>query len=225
MAYDFNKIAESYDRLNHIMTAGMDRNWRKRAVRQLSTHNPQLSTLDVACGTGDMTIELLKRSCSVTVVDLSEEMLGIAKRKTEAAGFQVSDFKFQVADAEALPFDDAKFDAVTCAFGIRNFVHLDKGLQEMARVLKPGCRMVILELSTPDSRLIRPFYNIYTKHFIPWLGSRIAGNREAYTYLPESIERFPKGDVMLRILKRHGFKATQKKIFFGVARLYICDKE
>lgn len=231
MAYDFSKIATNYDRLNHIMTAGMDRLWRRRAAKEAvkeatafcgratkeSQSHSMVSSLDVACGTGDMAIELLKRGCSVTGIDLSEEMLAIARRKTAEANFQL-------ANAEALPFDDATFDAVTSAFGIRNFVHLDKGLAEMARVLKSGGRMVILEMSTPDSALVRPFYNLYTRRIIPWLGSRIAGNREAYTYLPNSIERFPKGEAMLQKLEAVGLRAEQRKFFFGVCRMYVCEK-
>lgn len=231
MAYDFDKIATNYDRLNHIMTAGMDRLWRRRAAKEAikeataecgranKKSQPQnaVASLDVACGTGDMAIELLKRGCSVTGIDLSEEMLAIARRKTAEANFQL-------ANAEALPFDDATFDAVTSAFGIRNFVHLDKGLAEMARVLKSGGRMVILEMSTPDSALVRPFYNLYTRRIIPWLGSRIAGNREAYTYLPNSIERFPKGETMLQKLNAVGLRAEQRKFFFGVCRMYVCEK-
>ena len=229
MAYDFDKIASSYDRLNHIMTAGMDRLWRaaKEAIkiaRRKTASDTNALALDVACGTGDMAVELLKRGCSVTGIDLSEEMLAIARRKTAEANFQLSTFNFQLANAEALPFDDASFDAVTSAFGIRNFVHLDKGLAEMARVLKSGGRMVILEMSTPDSALVRPFYNLYTRRIIPWLGSRIAGNREAYTYLPNSIERFPKGEAMLQKLEAVGLIAEQRKFFFGVCRMYVCEK-
>lgn len=224
MAYDFDKIATNYDRLNHIMTAGMDRLWRRRAAkeaiktaRRKTASDTNALVLDVACGTGDMAVELLKRGCSVTGIDLSEEMLAIARRKTAEANFQL-------ANAEALPFDDASFDAVTSAFGIRNFVHLDKGLAEMARVLKSGGRMVILEMSTPDSALVRPFYNLYTRRIIPWLGSRIAGNREAYTYLPNSIERFPKGEAMLQKLEAVGLIAEQRKFFFGVCRMYCGRK-
>ena len=213
MAYDFDKIARDYDRMNRLMTLGMDCRWRKRAVRGLKGE-----VLDVACGTGDMVLELLKQGADVTGVDLSEEMLAIAKRKAESG-------KWKVADAEQLPFRDASFDAVTCAFGIRNFVHLEKGLGEMVRVLKPGGRMAILELATPDNPFIRFFYNIYTRRIIPWLGSRIAGNREAYTYLPSSIERFPKGTAMVDKLKAAGGREVkQRKLTFGVCRLYILVK-
>lgn len=225
MAYDFDEIARDYDRMNRLMTLGMDCRWRKRAVRELSTSHSPLSTLDVACGTGDMTVELLKRGCTVTGVDLSEEMLAIARQKTASAHFPLSTFHFQLGNAEQLPFGDESFDAVTCAFGIRNFVHLEQGLGEMVRVLKPGGRMAILELSTPDNPFVRFFYNIYTRHIIPWLGSRIAGNREAYTYLPSSIERFPKGTAMVDKLKAAGGREVkQQKLTLGVCRLYILVK-
>ena len=217
MAYDFDEIARDYDRMNHLMTAGLDRCWRKRAVQGL--HG---KVLDVACGTGDMVVELLRTryaaSLQVTGVDLSEEMLAIAKRKAPQA-------EYRLADAEHLPFGDASFDAVTCAFGIRNFVHLEQGLKEMVRVLKPGGRMAILELATPDNPFIRFFYNIYTRRIIPWLGSRIAGNRDAYTYLPSSIERFPKGAAMVDKLKAAGGRTVEhRKLTFGVCRLYILVK-
>lgn len=209
MAYNFDTIARTYDRLNRLMTLGLDRRWRRQAVKGLHGH-----VLDVACGTGDMVLELQKRGCSVTGVDLSKEMMAIAKRKAPQA-------EYSLADVERLPFGDASFDAVTCAFGVRNFVHLEQGLSEMLRVLKPGGKMVILELATPDSPLVRLFYNLYTKHIIPWLGSRIAGNREAYTYLPESVERFPKGDAFLRLFSN----SCEHKLTFGVCRLYIINKE
>lgn len=216
MAYDFDEIARDYDRMNHLMTAGLDRCWRKRAVQGL--HG---KVLDVACGTGDMAVELLRQGCSVTGVDLSKEMLAIAKRKAPQA-------EYRLADVERLPFGDASFDAVTCAFGVRNFVHLEQGLHEMLRVLKPGGRMVILELATPDSSLIRPFYNLYTRRIIPWLGQRLAGSREAYTYLPRSIERFPKGDAFLQLIQNSGFRiqeSCQRKLTFGVCRMYVINKE
>ena len=216
MAYDFDKIARDYDRMNHLMTAGLDRCWRKRAVQGL--HG---KVLDVACGTGDMAVELLRQGCSVTGVDLSLEMVAIAKRKVESG-------EWKVADAEHLPFADGSIDAVTCAFGVRNFVHLEQGLSEMLRVLKPGGKMVILELATPDSKVVRPFYNLYTRRVIPLLGKRIAGNEEAYTYLPQSIEHFPKGEAFLDIIQHLPFgihRCEQRKMTFGVCRLYSVEKQ
>ena len=219
MAYDFNKIASSYDRMNRLMTLGLDRCWRKRATQGLHGH-----VLDVACGTGDMAITLAERGCTVTGVDLSEEMLGIARQKSEAAGFRSSTFHYQLGNAEALPFVEGAFEAVTCAFGVRNYVHLEEGLKEMLRVLKPGGGMRILELATPDNGLVRPLYDLYTKQIIPWLGKHIAGNREAYTYLPKSIERFPKGKDFISILEGLGATAKEHKMTFGVCRLYVVEK-
>lgn len=215
MAYNFDTIAHTYDRLNRLMTLGLDRRWRKRALRGI-----QGNVLDVACGTGDMAVSLVERGCTVTGVDISEEMLAIARQKAPIV-------TFMIADAEHLPFPDASFDAVTCAFGVRNFVHLEQGLNEMLRVLKPGGQLVILELATPDSPLVKPFYNLYTRRIIPWLGSRIAGNREAYTYLPASIERFPKGDAFLEKIRNSQFpilNCRQRKLTFGVCRLYTASR-
>ena len=213
MAYNFDTIAANYDHMNRLMTLSLDRLWRRRAVRGLHGN-----VLDVACGTGDMVLELLKRGCTVTGVDISNEMLAIAGKKAPQAAYII-------ADAEHLPFEDITFDAVTCAFGVRNFVHLERGFSEMLRVLKPGGTMVILELATPDSKFVRPFYNLYTKHIIPWLGSRIAGNREAYTYLPESIERFPKGKAFVQIMENLGGRTTEYKYTFGVCRRYKIVKK
>lgn len=215
MAYNFDTIARTYDRLNRLMTLGLDRRWRKRALRGV-----QGNVLDVACGTGDMAVSLVERGCTVTGVDISEEMLAIARQKAPMV-------TSMIADAEHLPFPDASFDAVTCAFGVRNFVHLEQGLNEMLRVLKPGGQLVILELATPDSPLVKPFYNLYTRRIIPWLGSRIAGNREAYTYLPASIERFPKGDAFLEKIRNSQFpilNCRQRKLTFGVCRLYTASR-
>ena len=218
MAYDFDTIAKHYDRMNRLMTLGMDRRWRRHAVRRLAPAAGG-EVLDVACGTGDMVVALQKQGARVTGVDLSEAMLALARRKVGAGA------TLRQGDAEALPFEEALFDAVTCAFGVRNFVHLEQGLEEMLRVLKPGGRMVILELATPDSPFIRFFYNIYTRRIIPWLGSRIAGNREAYTYLPSSIERFPKGTAMVDKLKSAGGRTVEhRKLTFGVCRLYTLVK-
>ena len=213
MAYDFDKIARSYDRLNRVMSLGLDRLWRRCAVRGLSG-----KVLDVACGTGDMVCELQKQGCSVVGIDLSEEMLSIARQKAPAA-------TCLIADAEQLPFEDGTFDAVTCAFGVRNFVHLEAGLKEMLRVLRPDGKMVVLELATPDSKLIRPFYNLYSKQIIPCLGQHIADNREAYTYLPGSIERFPKGESFIRIVESLGTSVAERKLTFGVCRMYTINKE
>ena len=216
MAYNFDTIAANYDRMNRLMTLGLDRRWRKHATRAVvSGQWPVVSVLDVACGTGDMALLLAERGATVTGVDISEEMLDVAR-------FKVQGSRLMVADAEHLPVEDNTFDAVTCAFGVRNFVHLEQGLNEMLRVLKPSGRMVILELATPDCAIIKPFYNLYTKHIIPRLGQRIADNREAYTYLPVSIEHFPKGK---KFLERLGENATERNFTFGICRMYTIEKQ
>lgn len=217
MAYDFNNIADNYDRLNHLMTFGMDRRWRRRGAKWLTRGLWRPKCLDVAAGTGDLAFEMCCAGADdpIVCVDLSEKMLDIARSKLSS--FEA---EYIVADAEALPFADDSFDCIGSAFGIRNFVHLEQGIAEMTRVLKPGGRLMLLELATPDNRHIRFFYNIYARYIIPWLGARIAGNREAYTYLPASIEKFPKGKAMLQILEAAGLKAKQKKFFFGVCRMY-----
>ncbi|MCR5822686.1 MAG: bifunctional demethylmenaquinone methyltransferase/2-methoxy-6-polyprenyl-1,4-benzoquinol methylase UbiE [Bacteroidales bacterium] len=218
MAYNFDKIASTYDRLNHLMTLGLDRCWRRRAVRELSTFNFQLSVLDVACGTGDMAVELVRHGCDVTGIDISEEMLAIAKQKAENA-------KWIVADAENLPFDDNAFDAVTCAFGVRNFTDLERGLGEMARVLKPGGRLVILELSYPENPALLALYKLYATKIIPILGKIISGNREAYEYLPSSILAFPKPERFALILNNIGLKTAKvRRITFGVCTEYLAVK-
>ena len=216
MAYNFDTIARTYDRLNRVMTLGFDRYWRKRAVLGL-----QGNVLDVACGTGEMMVELAKQGCTVTGVDISEEMLEIVRIK-------VNGERLMAADAEHLPFKDESFDAVTCAFGVRNFVHSEQGISEMLRVLKSGGRMVILELATPDCPLVRPFYGFYTKKVIPWLGKTIAGSREAYVYLPESIEKFPKGEDFLDVVRRSSagiLECRQRQFAFGVCRMYCVVKQ
>ena len=218
MAYDFNTIAQTYDRLNRVMTLGLDRCWRRRAVRELSTFNFQLSVLDVACGTGDMAVELVRYGCDVTGIDISEEMLAIAKRKVENA-------KWIVADAENLPFDDNAFDAVTCAFGVRNFAGLERGLGEMVRVLKPGGRLVILELSYPENPALLALYKLYATKIIPILGKIISGNREAYEYLPSSILAFPKPERFALILNNIGLKTAKvRRMTFGVCTEYLAVK-
>ena len=222
MAYNFDTIAARYDRMNHLMTLGLDRRWRKRAVQGLGG-----KVLDIACGTGDMTVALLRQGCSVTGIDLSHEMLAIARQKVAQMSPTPPPVTFLQGDAEALPFADGAFDAVTCAFGVRNFVHLQEGLSEMLRVVKTGGQLAILELSTPDSWLIRPFYRLYTQHIIPWLGSCLAGNRDAYTYLPDSIEHFAKGDDFLQLLPHDSHPVAEchwQQFTWGVCRLYRIKK-
>lgn len=218
MAYDFNKIAKRYDLMNHLMTLGMDRGWRRQVVKELRPHRHD-EVLDVACGTGDMSVLLLHDGgCHVHACDISEEMLAIAKKKCGGSGV------FVIGDAESLPYGDGTFDAVTCAFGVRNFVHLGQGLHEMVRVVKPGGRLAVLELATPDNTMIRPFYRLYTRLAIPLLGRTVAGNGDAYRYLIDTVEHFPKGAAFMGLLEAEGCRVVQRKLFFGVCRLYVACK-
>lgn len=217
--YDFDKIASTYDRLNHIMTCGIDRRWRLCAVRTLADPSRPQQLLDVATGTGDVALALIDRAhpaSSLVGVDLSEKMLDVARTKLQGRNCQLL-----LADAEQLPFADDSFDGVSVAFGVRNFVHLEQGLKEMCRVLKPGGKLVVLELSYPDNPLLLALYKTYTLHVIPMLGQLISGDRPAYRYLARSILRFPKPDKFIPLLRSCGFADPKHTAFtFGTCRLY-----
>lgn len=218
----FDNIAPSYDRLNHLMSFGIDRSWRRKAVRAIADVPTPLHVLDVATGTGDFAIAIGRKvhpGSSITGIDISEEMLAIGRRKVSA------NIELLQGDCEALPFEDNHFDRVSVAFGIRNFEHLDKGLSEMCRVLKTGGKMVVLELSYPDNALLRWCFKLYALKMLPWLGKRISGNGEAYRYLPDSILKFPKEDVIIPMMEKAGFAhATVRKFTFGVCRMYVAVK-
>ena len=220
----FDHIAPAYDRLNHLMSLGIDRSWRRTALKWLRPHRPAL-VLDVATGTGDFAIQACRMlpSASLTGVDLSEGMMQVGRRKVEQAGLAAR-IDFQREDCEALTFSDASFDAVTVAFGIRNFEHLDRGLREMCRVLRPGGHLVILELSTPDRPPMKQLYRIYSR-LIPLMGRLVSHDRSAYTYLPQSIRAFPQGEVMSESIRRAGFSDVRfRRLTFGVCTLYMATK-
>lgn len=220
----FDHIAPAYDRLNHLMSLGIDRSWRRTALKWLRPHRPAL-VLDVATGTGDFAIQACRMlpSASLTGVDLSEGMMQVGRRKVEQAGLAAR-IDFQREDCEALTFADASFDAVTVAFGIRNFEHLDRGLREMCRVLRPGGHLVILELSTPDRFPLKQLYRIYSR-LIPLMGRLVSHDRSAYTYLPQSIRAFPQGEVMSESIRRAGFSDVRfRRLTFGVCTLYMATK-
>ncbi|HIZ00883.1 MAG TPA: bifunctional demethylmenaquinone methyltransferase/2-methoxy-6-polyprenyl-1,4-benzoquinol methylase UbiE [Candidatus Bacteroides merdipullorum] len=220
----FDHIAPAYDRLNHLMSLGIDRSWRRTALKWLRPHRPAL-VLDVATGTGDFAIQACRMlpSASLTGVDLSEGMMQVGRRKVEQAGLAAR-IDFQREDCEALTFSDSSFDAVTVAFGIRNFEHLDRGLREMCRVLRPGGHLVILELSTPDRPPMKQLYRIYSR-LIPLMGRLVSHDRSAYTYLPQSIRAFPQGEVMSESIRRAGFSDVRfRRLTFGVCTLYMATK-
>jgi demethylmenaquinone methyltransferase/2-methoxy-6-polyprenyl-1,4-benzoquinol methylase len=178
----FDRIARVYDRMNSVMTAGLHHRWRERAG-DLARVGPGARALDVATGTGDLAIELRRRGASVTGVDFAPAMLDVARRKAPA-------IEFERGDAMALPYDDAAFDAVTVGFGARNFADLDRGLREMTRVARPGGRVVVLEITTPQTPPLSWFFKAWFERAVPALG-RLAADPEAYTYLPSSVRRFP----------------------------------
>lgn len=218
----FNTIAPSYDRLNHIMSWGIDRRWRKQAVRALVDSNEPLRILDVATGTGDLAIDIARRShpkSEIIGIDLSEKMLEVGRGKVP------QNVSLQWGDVEDLSFSDGCFDRVSVAFGVRNFEHLELGLSEMCRVLRPGGKLVVLELSYPDNAFLLWCYKLYALRLLPFIGGLISGNRAAYTYLPNSILRFPKADQFVPMLQRIGFSHVAVRQFtFGVCVMYVAEK-
>lgn len=222
----FDGIAPSYDKLNHLMSLGVDRTWRRKAVKELVDGSVQ-KILDVACGTGDSTIELAKRAGSgstVIGVDISAGMMEPLMRKAAKAGVH-DRIHLKVADGCDLPYADASFHAVTCSFGIRNFEDKAKGLEEFLRVLKPGGKLVILELSVPDNRRLRRLYNIYFMHIMPWIGGLVSGNKEAYRYLPASVRAFPAPEKFCAMIREAGFHSVRfRTLTLGLCRMYIAKK-
>ena len=213
----FNDIAPKYDFLNHFLSAGVDIQWRKRVTKLLSTSNPKM-ILDVATGTGDLAIELSKlRPISIIGVDIADEMLAIGRVKIQNKKLE-GIIELKHGDSENLGFADNTFDAVTVAFGVRNFENLNKGLIEMNRVLKPGGIAAILEFSKPKQFPMKNLYNFYFKYILPSFGKIVSKNNEAYTYLPESVESFAEDAEFLDEMKKAGFhQVKQKRLTFGIS--------
>lgn len=221
----FDNIAPHYDLLNHLMSFGIDRRWRRRTIDALKAF-PHADVLDVATGTGDFAMLACRRlpDCRVTAVDLSEKMMEIGRHKAQQAGL-AGRIRFSREDCMDLGFDDASFDAVTVAYGVRNFQNLDRGLAEMHRVLRPGGHAVILELCTPRSFPMRQLFRIYARGIMPAVGRFVSKDRKAYTYLPATMEAFPQGEVMQHILAKAGFsEVTFKRFTFGLSTMYIAKK-
>jgi demethylmenaquinone methyltransferase/2-methoxy-6-polyprenyl-1,4-benzoquinol methylase len=221
----FNDIAYRYDFLNHFMSMGIDIQWRKKALRKLKDLQPK-KMLDVATGTGDFAIMAHKmlQPNSITGIDISEGMLSHGREKISKLGLG-DKITLELGDSETISFPDQTFDAITVAFGVRNFENLEKGLSEMLRVLKPGGKLVILEFSNPTAFPIKQFYNLYFRYITPLLGKWIARSKAAYSYLPESVKAFPQGQVMCNILTNTGFQAvTCKKLTFGISSIYCASR-
>ncbi len=222
----FDSIAPAYDFMNRAMTLGIDRWWRRVAVRRVKRHLADIAAprlLDVATGTGDFALQLHSSVAGATVrgIDLSQGMLEVARRKAEENGLNDQAVAFEQGDCLDLPYADATYDAVTVAFGVRNFEHLDRGYSQMHRVLRPGGMVCVLELSTPQNRFIRWFYDLYTLHIIPWMGSLKSGDAGAYRYLPQSIAAVPQGRDMLQLMRQAGFSHCRAHtLTLGVCTIY-----
>ena len=219
----FDNIAKNYDLLNHTLSAGLHNIWRKKAIQKL-TNNPK-TILDVATGTGDFAISAAKyTNANITAIDISKIMLdlGIKKSSNKKLEKRVT---FKVADAENLPFDKNKFDAITVGFGVRNFENLTKGLDEIYRVLSKDGIIVILEPSIPKLFPLKQIYYIYFNYLLPNIGYIISGDKSAYKYLPESVKNFPSDKKFINKLKKAGFKNCKHLyLSFGIISLYIAIK-
>ncbi|MCM1151203.1 MAG: bifunctional demethylmenaquinone methyltransferase/2-methoxy-6-polyprenyl-1,4-benzoquinol methylase UbiE [Alistipes sp.] len=221
----FDNIAPRYDLLNHTLSCNIDRLWRRRVVREVRRSRPA-QVLDMATGTGDLAIEMARRmpDVRITGIDLSERMLDEARRKVAARGL-ADRIELLQGDAEHLAAAEASFDAATVAFGVRNFGDLDAGLRELARTLKPGGRIVILEFSRPRNRLFRALYEFYTRRILPLVGGAVSHDRQAYAYLPASVGEFPAPQAFLERMARAGFRDCRaRSLSGGIARIYTGEK-
>ncbi len=215
----FNNISGKYDLLNRVLSGGIDIIWRKKAIGELKKDAPKY-ILDIATGTGDFAIQALSLNPDKIIgVDISSGMLEVGKKKIEKQGLQHK-IELRLGDSEKLDFPDGHFDAITVAFGVRNFEDLKKGLENMYRVLKPGGKVVILEFSQPEG-FFKHLYNFYSKFILPKIGRLVSKDKSAYTYLPESVEQFPYGKDFVKILESVGFKSSKcRTLSFGISSIY-----
>lgn len=221
----FNSIAYRYDFLNRFLSAGIDVWWRKKAIQQLREIAPK-KILDVATGTGDVAIltwRMLQPE-KITGIDISEGMLELGRKKIEKLQLQQK-IDLQKGDSETIRFEDDIFDAITVAFGVRNFQHLEKGLKEMHRVLRPGGKLVVLEFSKSDNGILSVLFNFYMNKVTPLIGKLFSKNKDAYQYLNDSVQAFPEGQTFLNIMHDAGFTQTYlKKLSFGICTIYCGSK-
>ena len=221
----FDNIAPTYDTLNHRLSWDIDRRWRRKAIRELVPYAPQ-TVLDIATGTGDFAIlsAQMLQPRQLVGADISEGMMEIGRKKVKELGLD-GVITFAKEDCEQLSFADDTFDAVTAAFGIRNFAHLDKGLREMCRVLRPGGHLSIVELTTPPRFPMKQLFWVYSHVVLPVYGRLVSKDRRAYTYLQRTIEAFPQGETMMTILQKAGFRETAfQRLTFGICTLYTATK-
>ena len=223
----FNSIADDYDRLNHLLSLGTDRRWRRLALKIFVVPGKAQDILDVACGTGDFSIDIAAAASADTIVtgiDLSDGMLNVMREKVAHKGLG-GRIRMLQGNCENLPFADSGFDCVTIAFGIRNFEHREVALREILRVLRPGGKLVILELSVPENPVLRWGYNLYFTHILPLVGGMISGDRAAYRYLPASVLKFPGRKEWMATMTSCGYRnVTHKAFTFGVCRMYTGTK-
>ena len=225
VAQMFDNIAYRYDFLNRFLSAGIDIRWRKKALSYLKELHPQ-KILDVATGTADVAIMAsgLLKPDAIIGIDISDGMLEIGRKKLKKLHLE-NTIELLNGDSETINFENGSFDAVTVAFGVRNFQHLEKGLSEILRVLKPGGKLVVLEFSQPSSPFIKSFYNTYMKTVAPGMGRLFSKNRCAYEYLDESIKKFPEGKRFVQILENIGYIKTQSKtLSLGICSIYCGEK-
>ena len=221
----FDRISPSYDRLNHLLSINIDKVWRRRTAKAVSKSHPK-TILDLATGTADLAITLAKRNPQAHIIgtDISEKMLEIGQAKIAKEKLE-NQIELRLGDATALPFEDNSFDTVTVAFGVRNFENMKQGLSEIHRVLKPNGQAFILEFSMPEKFPIKQVYRLYFKHILPKIGKWVSKDASAYTYLPESVERFPKPLEFLRLLSSAGLtEGTIRHFGHGIATLYSVIK-
>lgn len=221
----FDNIAPTYDTLNHRLSWDIDKGWRKKAIKLLEPYHPK-SILDIATGTGDFAILAAQKLTPDKLIgaDISEGMMEIGRQKVKRLGMD-DVVSFQKEDCMAMSFADETFDAVTTAFGIRNFQNLDQGLREMCRVLKKGGHLSIGELTTPVSSPMRQLFRVYSHTFLPLYGRLISKDQSAYSYLTATIEAFPQGEKMMEILREAGFsKVSFKRLTFGICTIYFAEK-
>lgn len=222
----FDGISHRYDLLNRLLSAGIDVRWRQKALRMLERHIQPSQVLDVATGTADLALALGDRwpEASVMGVDISEGMLAKGRQKIKNAGLALR-LELRTADAENLPFENDQYDAVTVAFGVRNFENLERGLFELARVLRPGGVLMVLEFSRPGSWIVRQGMNFYSHTLMPALGGWLSKDRAAYTYLPESVAVFPEGPAFEKYLVGTGLKVIESaRLSMGIASIYLARK-
>lgn len=221
----FDNIAPTYDTLNHRLSLNIDKGWRRKAIQQLAPHHPD-NIVDIATGTGDFAILAAKmlKPKQLTAVDISEGMMKIGREKAKKEGL-TNIIHFQKDDCMSLSITSSSVDAVTAAFGIRNFQDLEKGLTEMYRILKPGGHLSIVELTQPCHFPMKQLFKIYSHTFLPIYGKIISRDTGAYQYLTATIEAFPQGELMVDILRKVGFsKASFTRLTFGICTMYYAEK-